>query len=47
LVITLTGGTKGGGTIVTSEGELAIINYKKIQEKFSAFCEAQTKELIF
>jgi molybdate transport system regulatory protein len=46
LVIALAGGTKGGGTIITEEGENAIKNYSNLMEKFNSFCAEQTKDLI-
>jgi molybdate transport system regulatory protein len=40
-VVTAAGGKKGGGTIVTPEGERAIAQFRKINEKFQRFIESQ------
>ncbi|GAB2519494.1 winged helix-turn-helix domain-containing protein [Spirosoma aerophilum] len=37
LVITQTGGEKGGGTLVTPEGEKYLNHYKGLQERFQKF----------
>jgi len=41
-VVTAAGGKKGGGTIVTPEGERAIAQFRKINEKFQRFIESQS-----
>ncbi|MEZ5109844.1 MAG: LysR family transcriptional regulator [Bacteroidia bacterium] len=45
LVVTASGGTGGGGTVVTKEGERAILTFKKLQEKFHSFNERESKKL--
>jgi molybdate transport system regulatory protein len=45
LVITQTGGEKGGGTIVTAEGEKFLAYYKGLQERFQQFLSAETNRL--
>ncbi|GAB4014913.1 winged helix-turn-helix domain-containing protein [Spirosoma koreense] len=37
LVVTQTGGEKGGGTIVTPEGEKYLAHYQALQERFQQF----------
>ncbi|MFD2571391.1 winged helix-turn-helix domain-containing protein [Spirosoma soli] len=37
LVITQTGGDKGGGAVVTSEGEKYLTHYRGLQERFQQF----------
>jgi len=41
-VVTSAGGRKGGGTIVTPEGERAIAQFWKIHEEFQKFIKSQT-----
>ncbi|MES2730230.1 MAG: LysR family transcriptional regulator [Bacteroidota bacterium] len=45
LVLTQTGGKKGGGTTVTEEGKKAISEYKALQARFQAFLDAETNSL--
>lgn len=45
LVITAAGGVGGGGTVVTSEGDLAIKRYKKLQAHFDKFKKNETTKL--
>jgi len=40
-VVTATGGIKGGGTLVTPEGEKAIVLFWKIHDKFQKFLASQ------
>ena len=40
-VITSAGGKKGGGTMVTPEGERAIVEFWKIRENFQKFIKSQ------
>jgi molybdate transport system regulatory protein len=42
LVLTQTGGKKGGGTVVTEAGKQAIADYKALQARFQAFLEAES-----
>ncbi len=44
-IITASGGKKGGGTIVTPEGEMAIGLFWKIHEEFRKFIESQTGQV--
>ncbi|SOD95361.1 winged helix-turn-helix domain-containing protein [Spirosoma fluviale] len=37
LVVTQTGGEKGGGTLVTAEGEKYLNHYRGLQERFQKF----------
>ncbi|MFD2932623.1 winged helix-turn-helix domain-containing protein [Spirosoma flavum] len=37
LVTTQTGGEKGGGTVLTHEGEKYLIHYQALQERFQKF----------
>ena len=45
LVSTQTGGTKGGGTIVTAAGQAAIVAFQELQVRFQAFMAAETNRL--
>jgi len=45
LVTTQTGGEKGGGTIVTPEGEKYLNHYRGLQERFQAFMAAELGRL--
>ena len=41
IVITQTGGEKGGGTQVSSEGKELIVAFRKLQSDFQQSCESQ------
>jgi molybdate transport system regulatory protein len=43
LVITQTGGQKGGGSSLTVTGEKAIVQFKKMQDAYEKFLNQQTK----
>ncbi|GAB4048202.1 winged helix-turn-helix domain-containing protein [Spirosoma litoris] len=45
LVITQTGGEKGGGTIVTKEGEKYLTYYQSLQERFQKFLTDELAKL--
>ncbi|WP_345052751.1 winged helix-turn-helix domain-containing protein [Hymenobacter glaciei] len=45
LVSTQTGGTKGGGAVVTEAGQEAIIAFQALQARFQAFMASETKQL--
>lgn len=45
LVVTAAGGIGGGGTVVTSEGEKAIRNYKQLFTRFEKFTKNETTKL--
>lgn len=42
LVITQTGGERGGGAIITDEAKQIIIYYHSLRERFRAFLESET-----
>jgi molybdate transport system regulatory protein len=43
LVITATGGEKGGGSIITAEARELIAAYKELRQRFSAFLEQESE----
>lgn len=45
LVSTQTGGTKGGGAVVTEAGQAAIVAFQEVQARFQAFMAAETSRL--
>lgn len=45
LVTTQTGGEKGGGTIVTSEGEKYLAYYQGLQDRFQQFMQDELTKL--
>ena len=45
LVSTQTGGTKGGGAIVTEAGQAAIVAFKALQARFQEFMALETNRL--
>lgn len=45
LVITQTGGEKGGGATITDEAKRLILAYKEIQERFKKFLNEETARL--
>ena len=45
LVITQTGGEKGGGSVITEEAKSLIAYHQKLRERFLAFLEKETKSL--
>lgn len=45
LVSTQTGGTKGGGAVVTEAGQEAIAAFKDLQVRFQEFMAAETRRL--
>jgi len=47
LVVTLTGGSGGGGSQLTPEGEHAIETFKDLLEKFYQFNETEAQNLKF
>ncbi len=45
LVVTQTGGTSGGGSIITSEAKEIIAWHHSLRERFKAFLEKETEKL--
>ena len=45
LVSTQTGGSKGGGAVVTEAGREAIVVFKAVQARFQEFMQAETNRL--
>ena len=45
-VITQTGGEKGGGSVITPEAKLLIAYHQQMRQRFLAFLEKETKQLI-
>lgn len=45
LVSTQTGGTKGGGAVVTEAGRAAIVAFQELQVRFQAFMALETQRL--
>ncbi|SHJ27937.1 molybdate transport system regulatory protein [Hymenobacter daecheongensis DSM 21074] len=45
LVSTQTGGRRGGGAVVTAEGQQLIMEFRAMQARFQAFLEAETQRL--
>ena len=45
LIITQTGGEKGGGSVITSEAKNLIAYHQKLRERFTAFLQEETKQL--
>jgi molybdate transport system regulatory protein len=45
LVSTQTGGTKGGGAVVTEAGQAAIAAFRELQARFQAFMASETQRL--
>ena len=45
LVITQSGGEKGGGSVVTEEARKLIAYHKQLRERFEAFLQKETAEL--
>ncbi len=45
LVSTQTGGSKGGGAVVTEAGQAAIAAFRDVQAHFQAFMAAETRRL--
>ena len=45
MVIKVSGGKGGGGTVVTKEGNDAIQTYKAVLASFKKFCESNAKSL--
>jgi molybdate transport system regulatory protein len=45
LVLTQTGGKRGGGTVVTPEGEALIVEFEGLQARFQAFLAAEAEGL--
>ncbi|MBH8560173.1 winged helix-turn-helix domain-containing protein [Hymenobacter negativus] len=45
LVSTQTGGTKGGGAVVTEAGQAAIVAFKALQTRFQEFMALETNRL--
>ncbi|TYZ14587.1 LysR family transcriptional regulator [Hymenobacter lutimineralis] len=46
LVLTQTGGKRGGGTVVTPEGEALIAAFEGLQARFQAFLAAEAKQIL-
>ncbi|MFN8357414.1 MAG: winged helix-turn-helix domain-containing protein [Spirosomataceae bacterium] len=46
LVITQTGGEKGGGAAVTDEGRRYIAQYLQLQERFQVFLQQENQRLL-
>ena len=45
LVATQTGGTRGGGAVVTDAGQVAIAAFQELQARFQAFMVLETQRL--
>lgn len=45
LVITQTGGEKGGGSIITAEAKQLIAFHHQLRQRFLAFLEKETRQL--
>lgn len=45
-VITQTGGEKGGGSIITEEAKKLIVYHQELRERFLAFLERETEQLV-
>lgn len=45
LVLTQTGGKRGGGTVVTAEGEALIAEFEALQARFQAFLVAEAARM--
>jgi molybdate transport system regulatory protein len=45
-VITQAGGEKGGGSVITEEAKVLIAYYTKLRQRFLAFLEKETRNLI-
>ncbi|WP_035562148.1 winged helix-turn-helix domain-containing protein [Hymenobacter sp. IS2118] len=45
LVTTQTGGTRGGGAVVTDAGHEAIASFQALQARFQAFMAAETNQI--
>lgn len=45
LVITQSGGEKGGGSVITDEARQWLLYHKHLRERFAAFLEQETKNL--
>jgi molybdate transport system regulatory protein len=46
LVLTQTGGKRGGGTEVTTEGKRIVAEFRALQERFQAFMAAEAARLL-
>ena len=44
-VITQTGGSSGGGSLITGEAKEMIASYRQLRERFNAFLEKETEKL--
>lgn len=47
LVTTQTGGERGGGALVTEEGERFLLYYRQLQERFQEFLKTETTAIPF
>jgi molybdate transport system regulatory protein len=45
IVITNTGGSGGGGTVVTKEGMKALKQFEKLHRRFKTFTERETSKV--
>ena len=45
LVVTQTGGEKGGGSVITEEAKQLIAYHQQLRERFMAFLEKETQNL--
>jgi molybdate transport system regulatory protein len=45
LVVTQTGGDKGGGSSITEEAKQLIAYHKQLRKRFQAFLEKETRQL--
>jgi molybdate transport system regulatory protein len=46
LVLTQTGGKRGGGTEITPEGQRMIEEFKALQERFQAFMQSEASRIL-
>jgi molybdate transport system regulatory protein len=45
LIVTQTGGSSGGGTVITTEGVAVIQFYRDLRERFNAFLKLESENL--
>lgn len=45
LVVTQTGGKRGGGALLTAEGQQAILAFQAVQDRFQEFLRQETERL--
>jgi molybdate transport system regulatory protein len=45
LVVTKTGGTKGGGSVISAEAKELVVYYRLLRERFKKFLEKETRNM--